>query len=131
MGNEFCKGCQDNCLSGALEQNFSSNNRPEENIIYKNTDYINNKSTPSILYTQNQISENRTEIYINQSKPRVLTNTIDKNKLNNIIINYHVRILVKYFRKFKFLKQKILKEIVVENQYIISQNDEKINILIC
>ena len=59
------------------------------------------------------ISENRTEIYINQSKPRVLTNTIDKNKLNNIIINYHVRILVKYFRKFKFLKQKILKEIVV------------------
>ena len=101
MGNEFCKGCQDNCLSGALEQNFSSNNRPEENIIYKNTDYINNKSTPSILYTQNQISENRTEIYINQSKPRVLTNTIDKNKLNNIIINYHVRILVKYFRKFK------------------------------
>lgn len=127
MGNEFCKGCQDNCLSGALEQNFSSNNRPEENIIYKNTDYLNNKSTPSILYTQNQISENRTEIYINQSKPRVLTNTIDKNKLNNIIINYHVRILVKYFRKFKFLKQKILKEIVVENQYIISQNDKNNN----
>ena len=23
MGNEFCKGCQDNCLSGLLEQDFS------------------------------------------------------------------------------------------------------------
>ena len=36
MGNEFCKGCQDNCLSGALEQDFSNKNRPEENIIYRN-----------------------------------------------------------------------------------------------
>ena len=56
MGNEFCKGCQDNCLSGTLEQDFSNKNKPEENIIYQNTDYINTKTNTSILYTNNQIN---------------------------------------------------------------------------
>ena len=40
MGNEFCKGCQDNCLSGTLEQDFSNKNKPEENIIYQNNIYF-------------------------------------------------------------------------------------------
>ena len=118
MGMQFCKGCQDNCLSGVLEQNFSSKNIPEENIIYKNSEYTNNKTSNSILYTQNQISENNHEITINLKSPKIFTNTVDKKQLNQIIIDYYVRILVKYFRKFKFMKQKILKEIVVENIYI-------------
>ena len=118
MGMEFCKGCQDNCLSGVLEQNFSNKNIPEENIIYKNSEYTDNKTSPSILYTQNQINENNHEININLNSPKVLTNKVDKKQLNLIIINYYVRILVKYFRKFKFMKQKILNEIIIENIYI-------------
>ena len=100
MGNEFCKGCQDNCFSGLLEQDFSNPNKPEENIIYKNTDYINTRTTPSILYTNNQINETRYNNYINKRSSRIYNN-IDRKKLNDIILNYHVRILTKYFRKFK------------------------------
>ena len=129
MGNEFCKGCQDNCLSGALEQDFSNKNRPEENIIYRNSEYANNKTTSYILYTQNQITDNnnKSENYMLQKTPRIYNNTIDKKKLNEIIINYYVRILVRYFRKFRFLKQKMLKQIIVENYYI-SENETNNNI---
>ena len=126
MGNEFCKGCQDNCLSGTLEQDFSNKNKPEENIIYQNTDYINTKTNPSILYTNNQINENGYNNYINLKTSRIYNN-IDKKKLNDIILNYRVRILTKYFRKFKFLKQKILKKIIVENNYISSDNTNERN----
>ena len=83
MGNEFCKGCQDNCFSGLLEQDFSNPNKPEENIIYKNTDYINTRTTPSILYTNNQINETRYNNYINQRSSRIYNN-IDRKKLINI-----------------------------------------------
>jgi hypothetical protein len=112
MGNEFCKGCQDNCLSNALEQNFSYNNRPEENIIYKNSEYMENKTSNSILYTQN-----KTENY-GLNTQRINNNTIDKKKLNNIILNYHAKVIIKYFRKFIILKRKILNQIVVENNFI-------------
>ena len=114
MGNEFCKGCQDNCLSGLLEQDFSNKNRPEENIIYINSEYMNDKTSPSILYTQNQIIDNSRI----DTLRRINTTTVDKKKLNNIILNYYAKILVKYFRKFKFLKQKALREIIIENFYI-------------
>lgn len=118
MGNEFCKGCQDNCLSNALEQDFSNNNRPEEHIIYKNSEYFENKTSPSILFSQNPIGDNnKSENYILNTQ-KMTTNGIDKKKLNNIILNYHANILIKYFRKFKILKQKILNQIVIENYFI-------------
>ena len=130
MGNEFCNGCKDNCLSGALEQDFSSKKKPEENIIYINSEYFNTKTASNIFYTQNQITENKSEIYINPKMPRIYNNTIDKRKLNDIIINYNVRKIVKCFRKFKSLKQKILKKIIVDNVYISSSNqsNEKNNL---
>ena len=123
MGNEFCKGCQDNCLSGLLEQDFSKKNMPEENIIYINSEYMNDKTSPSILYTQNQLSNNNS-VYIKGPLRRVNTTTVDKKKLNNIILNYYAKILVKYFRKFKFLKQKMLREIIIENYYISAPNSD-------
>ena len=120
MGNEFCKGCQDNCLSGMLEENLSTKNKPEENIIYRNSEYMNSR-TASYFYTQNQITDNnKYDFYITQKTPRIFTNSIDTKKLNDIKMNYYVRILVKYFRKFKYLKQKALNQIIVENYFISS-----------
>lgn len=126
MGNEFCQGCKDNCLSGALEQNFASRNKPEENIIYRNSEYMASKTASCMMYTQNQITENKSEIHINPKLTRVFTDFNDKKKLNDIIVKYYVKILVKYFRKFKFLKQKMLKKIIVE-KYSISSNQKEEN----
>ena len=77
MGNEFCKGCQDNCLSGMLEQNLSNKKKPEENIIYINSEYMNDKTSPSILYTQNQINDNSRI----DTLRRINTTTVDKKKI--------------------------------------------------
>lgn len=74
MEMKFYKGCQDNCLLGVLEQNFSNKNMPEENIIYKIYEYTNNKTSTSILYKHDQINENNYEININLNSAKVLTN---------------------------------------------------------
>ena len=130
MGQDFCKGCEDNCLSDNLEGNFSNKqyfNQPEENIIFKNSEYTDNKTNPSIIYTQNYINDIKgTDSYINKTKnPYILDNSIDKNKLNEIIFNYRIKLLIKYFRKFKILKNNILKKIIIENYYI--SPSDKIN----
>ena len=127
MGQDFCKACENNCLS-SLEGDLSNKqliNKPEEHIIFKNSEYTDNKTNPSILYTQYQLndnikdSENLTKnIYNNRMNyPHILNNTIDKNKLNEIIFNYRIKILIKYFRKFKILKNEILKKVIIENHY--------------
>jgi len=73
-------------LKEKLEQDFSNKNRPEENIIYRNSEYTNNKTTSYILYTQNQITDNnKSENYMLQKTPRIYNNTIDKKKLNEIL----------------------------------------------
>ena len=127
MGQDFCKACENNCLS-SLEGDLSNKqliNKPEEHIIFKNSEYTDNKTNPSILYTQYQLndnikdSENLTKnIYNNRMNyPHILNNTIDKNKLNEIIFNYRIKILIKYFRKFKIIKNEILKKVIIENHY--------------
>ena len=129
MGQEFCKGCEDNCLSNDLEGNFSNKqffNKPEENIIFKNSEFTENKTNQSILYTQNQINdynkknENSYKLYYqNKMKyPYIINNSINKNKLNEIIFNYRINLLIKYFRKFKILKYNILKKVIIENSYV-------------
>ena len=144
MGQEFCNGCEDNCLSNNLEGNFSNKqffNKPEENIIFKNSELTENKTNPSILYTQNQINDNNKNsedtcklYYYNKMKyPYIFNNSIDKNKLNEIIFNYRINLLIKYFRKFKLLKYTILKKVIIENSYITpsyqlkNSNNNKIN----
>ena len=125
MGQEFCSGCEDNCLSN-LENDFSNNNnmnKPEENIIFKNTDFY--FPTNQSLLTQNKIddvknTETCDEIpyYINKmNHPYMFNKDVDKKKLYEIILKYKIILLIKYFRKFKSLKYRILKEVVIENYY--------------
>ena len=121
MGQDFCKGCEDNCFSDILEGNLSNSqlsNKPEENIIFKNSEYTENKTNPSILYTKNYINDNIKDNENKTINPYILNNDIDKKKLNEIILNYRIKLLIKYFRKFKILKNEILKKIIIENYYI-------------
>ena len=96
MGQDFCKACENNCLSN-LEGDLSNNqlnNKPEEHIIYKNSEYTDNKTNPSILYTQYQINDNYKDnkyltkrIYNNKMNyPHILNNSIDKKKLNELFL---------------------------------------------
>ena len=124
MGNEFCKGCEDNCLSDNLEGNLANKpffNQPEENIIFKNSEYTDNKTNPSIIYTQNYINDNIKgcdNYTIQTNNPYLFNNSIDKIKLNEIIFKYRIRLIIKYLRKFKILKNNILKKVIIENYYI-------------
>ena len=131
MGQDFCNGCEDNCLSN-LEGDLSkqqSINKPEENLIFKNSEYNDNRTSPSILYTQNKINDtsknieaidyNNNNYYINKMNyPFIFNNCIDKKKLYEIIFNYRIKLLIKYFRKFKILKYKELKKVIIENFFI-------------
>lgn len=128
MGQDFCKACENNCLSN-LEGDLSNKqmfNKPEEHIIFKNSEYTDNKTNPSILYTQYQLNENYKEndtlsknYYNSRMKyPYVFNNSIDKKKLYDIIFNYRINLLIRYFRKFKILKNNILKKVVIENYFI-------------
>ena len=131
MGQEFCNGCRDNCLS-TLEGNLSNrqfNNKPEQNFLFRQSDNIDDRTNPSILFTQNKIRDNMkyTEIYDDNNiysnnkaynPPCVMNNSIDKRKLYEIIFKYKIQLLIKYFRKFKILKYKKLKKIIVENYYM-------------
>lgn len=137
MGQDFCKACENNCLSN-LEGDLSNKqiiNKPEEHIIFKNSEYTDNKTNPSILYTQYQMNDNfkdndtLSKNYYNKRMkyPYILNNTIDKKKLYDIIFNYRIKLLIKYFRQFKILKNNILKKVVIEN-YFISPKEQKLNI---
>ena len=128
MGQDFCTACENNCFSN-LEGDLSNKqlfNKPEENIIYKNSEFTDNKTNPSILFTQYQMNENYKETenqiknYYNSKMkyPHIFNNSIDKKKLNEIIFNYRIKILIKYFRKFKILKYNTLQKVIIENYYI-------------
>ena len=129
MGQDFCKGCEDNCLLNDMEGDFSKNqyNKPEENIIFKNSEYTDNKTNQSILYTQHLNSNNKSieylykdpKYYNNKMRyPFIFNNSIDKKKLNKIIFNYRIKLLVKSFRQFKILKYNALQKVVIENYFI-------------
>lgn len=133
MGQDFCKGCEDNCLLSDMEGDFSNKqyNKPEENIIFKNSEYTENRTNPSILYSPHQINDNNksnekyffknsnSNYYNNKMNyPFILNNSVDKKKLNKIIFNYRIKLLIKYFRKFKILKYNALKQVIIENYYI-------------
>ena len=126
MGQDFCSGCEDNCMSN-LEGDFSNgnnNNKPEENLLFRNTDYYCMKSNTSLL-TQNKINDvKNTEFYdentyyINRMNlPYIFNKDVDKKQLYEILLKYKIFLLIKYFRKFKKLKYRILKEVIIENYY--------------
>ena len=90
MGQDFCTACENNCFSN-LEGDLSNKqflNKPEENIIFKNSEFTDNKTSPSILYTQYQMNENYKETenqiknyYNNKMKyPHIFNDSIDKKK---------------------------------------------------
>ena len=166
MGQEFCKGCDENCLSTNIEGDFSYKQilkQPVEKLVFKSSEnndnifYDNmNKSIPSILITQNKIKENEknTEVfkydfkdnennnYYNNFTNNSFNNTyktnnknsndintsfdyncninffnseVDVKKLTDIILKYKINLIIKYLRKFVVMKNKILKEIIIEN----------------
>ena len=133
MGQEFCSACENNCLSnieGDFSNKYNKQNKPEENILFKNNEYMENKTNFSIYFTQNKINNAKvTDLnddnssYINKiSRPYIFNESVDKNKLFDIILKYKINLLIKYFRKFKRLKKNLLKKVVIEN-YLFNQSN--------
>ena len=121
MGNDFCKGCQDNCLNN-MDQNFSNSAyqiKPEENIIFRNSEYTdNNKTSNSVIIPKDE------KYYLNRiNNIKTINDSVDKKKLNQIILKYKIQIIIKSLKKFKSLKKRALKKIVLENYYISNPKD--------
>ena len=123
MGQEFCKSCENNVNLLKIEDNLSNVNQnfsvifkptiENENITKNNFDNFskfkiitNNDFFPSNIYSESSISNN-INIYMSE-----------KIQIEKIKLNYKIKLITKYFKKYKNLINESHKIIIKEKSSI-------------
>ena len=127
MGEELCKGCQNNFSLSNNENDLSKiNNIPIINSKIQNALTIKNTiNTKNSIIDINENEKNSSRIKISIGNSNINTNfldsprqeEIDQNELIKIKKKYSIQLIIKLFKKLKNLKQEAHLNIISEYGY--------------